>query len=790
MSGFSVSQNQTVVIKPQELNKPKSVVAPSPTPVTPTPVTPTQTPSPSSGSPSGGVPPLLAPERVENLQQRIAVTPEREIAENGKIVPKPALMLAAKEKITQAQGNIPKSDVKLMGNDVLAGMIKTNFTGLVKDIDSSLRKGHYRGLATQKATQMLRNAPPGSDLTMTVMLKTDAELKEIVAQGMGEIKAKHKGKSYAQLPENKQKLVDAIVAGMKAGLPTDQRLKQQALKDTAHVSPESVASKDSLMSQIRAGTALKKGPVSIAELDQRAHKGIDIAAAKLKEDAKALKEKTAYTDVPKAVRVETSGAEIGAFIRGTDRLPSYTPSEIKTIKENALNAMRSVPEQDKNKLMWTLSMKSVSEIQSDLGGEVFKNLDGSKAKTNPAQAQMLKEVAQALFSEALDNLAKSSTDTVTKKDALGDPETVKIKGKTYTAQKVLGEGGFGKAILFQSEDGHQVVLKRFKQKKGVSDEKWFGNMQTEIRSHREAMGPDGKGHGNVLKLEGVVFQPNPKNGLGEFFTVTEVAGGGEMGDVVNTLNTQRENNLISPQAQQLLSRYMLSETMKGMLYVQRDRQMIHLDIKPENVFMTKDGDVKVADFGLAKATSGFDTKMYNAGGTAGYMSPEVSEKFDGRIDDKDQKVNVDHKSDTWSLGILARKLMTGRSSLPTNKGDAIEAAVDFGKDVGNRMYKVGGSEHREGRGKVDVGILTGYEQVVNSMLDPDPSKRPTLEAIASHELFNDPALANPRVKAILKELMQIKPEPNEYGLTYYSPQEQETLSKLSKELETIAQRGG
>jgi serine/threonine protein kinase len=106
------------------------------------------------------------------------------------------------------------------------------------------------------------------------------------------------------------------------------------------------------------------------------------------------------------------------------------------------------------------------------------------------------------------------------------------------------------------------------------------------------------------------------------------------------------------------------------------------------------------------------------------------------------------------------------------------------------MYKVGDSERREGRGKVDIGLLTGYEQVVNSMLDPDPSKRPTLEAIANHELFNDPALANPRIKDILKELMAIKKEPNDYGFINYSPQEQATLSKLNKELETIAQRGG
>lgn len=76
--------------------------------------------------------------------------------------------------------------------------------------------------------------------------------------------------------------------------------------------------------------------------------------------------------------------------------------------------------------------------------------------------------------------------------------------------------------------------------------------------------------------------------------------------------------------------------------------IIHRDIKPQNILVTKDGDIKVTDFGIAKAASS-STITTEQMGSAHYFSPEQAK---GGF--------VDHKSDIYSLGIVMYEMLTGR----------------------------------------------------------------------------------------------------------------------------------
>ena len=90
--------------------------------------------------------------------------------------------------------------------------------------------------------------------------------------------------------------------------------------------------------------------------------------------------------------------------------------------------------------------------------------------------------------------------------------------------------------------------------------------------------------------------------------------------------------------------------------------IIHRDIKPQNVMLDRDGNVKVTDFGIARAKDSGMTEVGSVLGTAQYLAPEQA-----------QGQQVDERSDLYSVGIVLYEMLTG--TVPFKGDTAVTVAL-------------------------------------------------------------------------------------------------------------------
>ena len=137
-----------------------------------------------------------------------------------------------------------------------------------------------------------------------------------------------------------------------------------------------------------------------------------------------------------------------------------------------------------------------------------------------------------------------------------------------------------------------------------------------------------------------------------------------------------------------------------------DAGIVHRDLKPENILLTRDGQIKILDFGLAKMNA---TRMASAAtetltvhtepgvvmGTVGYMSPE-------QVRGKE----VDHRSDIFSFGVFLYELLSGRRAFQGETSVETMTAI-----------------LKQELPDLPETVPPGIRQMVHHCLDKDPANR-------------------------------------------------------------------
>lgn len=202
-------------------------------------------------------------------------------------------------------------------------------------------------------------------------------------------------------------------------------------------------------------------------------------------------------------------------------------------------------------------------------------------------------------------------------------------GKTISHYKILskiGEGGRG--VVYKAED---IDLKRTVALKFISPH-LADNAEDLEGLYQEARSASQLNHPNITTIYEIAH-----SGKYNFIAMEYIAG--------ETLKSKIQREVLSLKEIVHIS----IATLNG-IKAAHDNNIIHRDIKTENIMVTESGLVKVMDFGLAKNLDRENiTKVSKTLGTIAYMSPEQVEGS-----------KVDQRSDIYSFGIVLYELLTGR----------------------------------------------------------------------------------------------------------------------------------
>ena len=249
----------------------------------------------------------------------------------------------------------------------------------------------------------------------------------------------------------------------------------------------------------------------------------------------------------------------------------------------------------------------------------------------------------------------------------------------YNIQNKIGEGGMG--VVYKAEDlklGRSVAIKFLPSHLASSED-------NKARFMREAKSAAALNHPNILGIYEIDEEDS------SLFLVMEFVDGETLKTYIPKIS--KGTGLPVEQAIDWI------EQISNGLKTAHSINIIHRDIKTENIMITKDGRLKIMDFGLAKLKNQTGlTKTGTSLGTLSYMSPEQS-----------HGVPADNRSDIWSLGVVFYEILTGE--------------LPFKSEHEAGLFYVIANESPAAPNMLNKKIPHQIDSLVMKMLEKEPDKR-------------------------------------------------------------------
>ncbi|KAF0924220.1 hypothetical protein E2562_008517 [Oryza meyeriana var. granulata] len=270
----------------------------------------------------------------------------------------------------------------------------------------------------------------------------------------------------------------------------------------------------------------------------------------------------------------------------------------------------------------------------------------------------------------------------------------------FSAQKLLGEGGFGSVYKGLLPDGKEVAVKQLKDGGGQGEREFQAEVEIISRVH----------HRHLVSLVGYCISSNQRLLVYDFVPN-------------NTLHYHLDGHgkpVLDWQARVKIA----AGAARGIAYLHEDchPRIIHRDIKSSNILLDNNFEAHVADFGLARlaldAVTHVTTRVM---GTFGYMAPEYASS--GKLTER---------SDVFSFGVVLLELITGRKPVDASRPLGDESLVEWARPLLTRAIETSNLEElvdpRLGRNFNEVEMFRMIEAAA-ACVRYSASRRPRMSQV-------------------------------------------------------------